>query len=256
MPPTGDHLWAERFDRKLEDIFAVQDEVTGKIVEALAGRLTAGPARNRPASLAAYDLCVKARGLYFQNGIAAREACYLLERAIAIDPNYAEAHRWLSLNTFLASSFWDATLERQRAVSEAERAVAIDPNDAGNHWVLAIVLGHQRRFEEAEAAFEQTFRLDPNHADGWAMRSDLRVMAGRAAEAMEFVRKAFRLNPHPPGWSIGCWAKPSTSRATPKPRFRPCAIRRPIARPRVAPWQQRWRILGVLMTRGWKRSSS
>ncbi len=88
---AGDHLWAERFDRTLEDIFAVQDEVTGKIVEALAGRLTAGPARNRPASLAAYDLCVKARGLYFQNGIAAREACYLLERAIAIDPNYAEA---------------------------------------------------------------------------------------------------------------------------------------------------------------------
>ncbi len=197
---AGDHLWAERFDRTLEDIFAVQDEVTGKIVEALAGRLTAGPARNRPASLAAYDLCVKARGLYFQNGIAAREACYLLERAIAIDPNYAEAHRWLALNIFLASSFWDATLERQRGVSEAERAVAIDPNDAGNHWVLAIVLGHQRRFEEAEAEFEHTFRLDPNHADGWAMRSDLRVMAGHAAEAMEFVRKAFRLNPHPPGW--------------------------------------------------------
>ena len=59
----GDHLWAERFDRDLEDIFAVQDEVTAKIVEALVGRLTAPPARNRPKSMEAYDLCVRARNL-------------------------------------------------------------------------------------------------------------------------------------------------------------------------------------------------
>ena len=64
----GDHLWAERFDRGLEDIFAVQDEVTGKIVEALVGRLTTPPSRNRPANIEAYELCVQARGLSLQNG--------------------------------------------------------------------------------------------------------------------------------------------------------------------------------------------
>ena len=70
----GDHLWAERFDRSLEDIFAVQDEVTGKIVEALVGRLTAPPARNRPKSMEAYDLCVRARVLTEQSPQASREA--------------------------------------------------------------------------------------------------------------------------------------------------------------------------------------
>jgi len=196
----GDHLWAERFDRTMEDIFAVQDEVTAKIVEALAGRLTSGPARNRPASLEAYDLCVKARGLYFQNGIAAKEACYLLEKSIAIDPDYAEAHRWLALTLWLSSSFWDETTDRGKAVSEAQRAVALDPNDAGNRWVLAMVLGHEKRFAESDAEFEATFKLDPNHADAWAIRSDLATFAGRPAEAIEQVERGLRLNPHPPGW--------------------------------------------------------
>jgi TolB-like protein/class 3 adenylate cyclase len=77
----GDHLWAERFDRDLEDIFAVQDEVTGKIVEALVGRLTNQPARSRPTNMAAYDLCVRARSLSLQTALAGREAIFLLERA-------------------------------------------------------------------------------------------------------------------------------------------------------------------------------
>jgi TolB-like protein len=97
----GGHLWAERFDRNLEDIFAVQDEVTAKIVEALVGRLTAPPPRNKPANLNAYDLCVRARNMSFQTALAAREARLLLERAIALDPEYAEAHRWLALNLWL-----------------------------------------------------------------------------------------------------------------------------------------------------------
>ena len=70
----GGHLWAERFDRSVDDIFAVQDEVTGKIVEALIGRLTAPPARKRPANMEAYDLCVRARNLIDQSPQAVREA--------------------------------------------------------------------------------------------------------------------------------------------------------------------------------------
>src|SRR6185369_12102603 len=63
---SGNTLWAERFDRTLEDIFAVQDEVTAKIVEALVGRLTRAPSRNRPGNIEAYQLCVRARGLSLQ----------------------------------------------------------------------------------------------------------------------------------------------------------------------------------------------
>ncbi|PSH62977.1 adenylate/guanylate cyclase domain-containing protein [Phyllobacterium brassicacearum] len=198
----GDHLWAERFDRSLEDIFAVQDEVTGKIVEALIGRLTVQPARNKPANLEAYELCVRARTLGLQTSLAAREAIFLLKRAIALDPEYAEAHRWLALNLWLAWEFWDEPMDPSRAKAEAEaqRAVALDPNDAGNRWVLSIILGHERRWAESDAEFEATLKLDPNYADAWAMRSDLITLAGRPADAVEHVYKALRLNPHPPGW--------------------------------------------------------
>ncbi|WFU49510.1 adenylate/guanylate cyclase domain-containing protein [Sinorhizobium terangae] len=198
----GDHLWAERFDRGLEDIFAVQDEVTSKIVEALVGRLTATPARNRPTDMEAYDLCVRARSLGLQTAGAAREAIFLLQRVIARDPDYAEAHRLLALNLWLSWEFWDQPIDpnRPRAVAEAQKAVALDPNDAGNRWVLGIILGHERRWEESDAEFDLALRLDPNHADAWAMRSDLIVLAGRPGEAIEHVRKALRLNPHPPGW--------------------------------------------------------
>ncbi len=198
----GDHLWAERFDRSLEDIFAVQDEVTGKIVEALVGRLTTHAARNRPANLEAYELCVRARALSFQTAITAREAIFLLEQALALDPGYAEAHRWLALNLWLGWEFFDAPIDpnRARALAEAQRAVALDPNDAGNRWVLAIILGHERRWGESDAEFDATVRLDPNYADAWAMRSDLLTLKGQPAEAVEYVRKALRLNPYPPGW--------------------------------------------------------
>ena len=199
---AGDHLWAERFDRSLEDIFAVQDEVTGKIVEALVGRLTTAPPRNRPTSLEAYDLCVRARALGLQTALTAKEAIFLLNRTIALDPEYAEAHRWLALNLWLGWEFWDEPMDpnRGRALAEAQQAVELDPNDAGNRWVLGVILGHEGRWAESDAEFDAAHKLDPNHADAWAMQAELTTEKGRPAEAIEQVRKALRLNPHPPGW--------------------------------------------------------
>src|SRR4030095_15380236 len=93
------HLWAERFDRDLADVFAVQDEVIGKLVEALVGKLTVARLRERyrPASLEAYDLCVRGRAEWARSVEAGVDAIPLFERAIVLDPNYAEAYRWLAL---------------------------------------------------------------------------------------------------------------------------------------------------------------
>lgn len=254
----GDHLWAERFDRSLEDIFAVQDEVTSKIVEALVGRLTDTPARNRPTNLKAYDYCVRARSLGLQTAGAAREAIFLLERAIALDPDFAEAHRLLALNLWLSWEFWDQPIDpyRARAVSEAQRAVAIDPNDAGNRWVLGIILGHECRWEESDAEFDLALTLDPNHADAWAMRADLIVLCGRPAEAIEHVRKALRLNPHPPGWYYWMLGQAQYASHDYEAAVQHCAARKPTGRPRVACSPQAWRGSAAWKKREPKRNCS
>jgi TolB-like protein/Tfp pilus assembly protein PilF len=200
----GEHLWAERFDRDLEDIFAVQDEVVGRIVEALIGRLSPAPVRNRPTSLEAYDLCVQGRALIGKTPEVAREASLLLQRAINLDPHYAEAYRWLAFNLWTGWAHWGEPMEPNRpwSVELAERAVALDSNDAGNHWVLGHVLAFERRWPESDAAFKAAFELDTNQADAWAMQGEIATFHGQPGEGIEKVQRALRLNPHPPGWYL------------------------------------------------------
>jgi TolB-like protein len=199
---SGDHLWAERFDRSLEDIFAVQDEVTGKIVEALLGRLSAPPPRSRPKNLEAYDLCVRARRLMDDQPQLAQEAHLMLTRAIALDPDYAEAYRWLAINHCMGwvHSGGPSESSRKIALDLARKAVTLDPDNSGCHWVLAYLLAYKRSFAEADAEFAKAIALDPNEADAWAALSDIAVLAGRVGQGLEHIRKAFRLNPFPANW--------------------------------------------------------
>jgi tetratricopeptide (TPR) repeat protein len=200
---AGGHIWAERFDRALEDVFSVQDEVTAKIVEALVGRLAAAPhaERKRPASMEAYDLCVRGRALVLQSQ-GAREACVMFERAIALEPDLAEAHRLLAFSSHMALMFEGSPKEPllERAVAEVGKALALQPNDAGARWVNANLLAKQRQWDQSEAEYALALKLDPNCADAWAMRSELMVLCGRSNEAFADIRTALRLNPHPPGW--------------------------------------------------------
>ncbi|WP_439615369.1 winged helix-turn-helix domain-containing tetratricopeptide repeat protein [Shinella sp.] len=199
---SGDHLWAERFDRGLDDIFAVQDEVTAKIVEALLGRLQASPPRNRPKNIEAYDLCVRARKLMDDTPQSAREAHLMLTRAISLDPDYAEPYRWLAMNHWMGWVHSGGPTEPNRdiALELARKAVQMDSKDAGCRWVLAYLLAYERSFAEAEAEFAKAIALDPNEADTFAALSDIAVLAGRVGEGLEHIRKAFRLNPFPASW--------------------------------------------------------
>ncbi len=199
---AGGHLWAERFDSELEDIFAVQDQVTAKIVEALIGRLHAAPPRNRPKNLEAFELCRRARLLKDVSPQAAREATLLLRRAIELDPGYAEAHRMLGMNLWVAWVHWGEPQEPNRAlaISEAEAAVALDPNDSTAHALLGHVLAYERRFEEADRVFAESLRLNPYNAEAWADLSDISALAGKPQQALDEIRKALRLNPSPECW--------------------------------------------------------
>lgn len=201
----GGHMWAERFDRNLEDVFALQDEVTAKIVEALIGRLVAPPPRNRPKNMEAYDLCVRARVLLAESAgmlEALREAALLLEQAIALDPDYAEAYRWLAFNRWSGWAHCGEPMQPNRriAVELSRKAVDLDPNDAGNHWILGFLLAYERQWPEVDSAFARALELDPNNANALVTLGDIAVMNGEPETAIELIQKAFRLDPHPLGW--------------------------------------------------------
>jgi adenylate cyclase len=207
---AGGHIWADRFDRDLADVFAAQDEVIGKIVEALVGKLAAADLkeRYRPANLEAYDLCLRGRAEFAHSPQAGVEAIPLFERAIALDPNYAEAYRLLAFNQGSAWVFMNRPMVpfRQLSMASAKKAVELDPDDSGSHWVLASVLLWERCWEESAEEFEISLRLNPNDADAWVNLADLKAYEGRGVEAIACIEKAFRLNPHPPAyyfWNLG-----------------------------------------------------
>jgi tetratricopeptide (TPR) repeat protein len=152
----------------------------------------------------AYDLCVRGRALFsqFHSPEDTREQRLMLERAIALEPEYAEAHRLLAISYSAAWLFGGEPKEPnlRLAIAAAQKALALDPNDADVRWVTARLLAVQGRLNEAEAEFPVALELDPNNADAWAMLSDLVTYSGRPTEALADVQKALRLNPHPPGW--------------------------------------------------------
>jgi len=201
----GGHLWAERFDRDVADVFAVQDEVVARIAEALLGKLAASklPERKPPKNLEAYDLCVRGRFLY-QRSMAeeGKEARRLFEQAVALDPEYGEAQAYLAWTHWMGWVNWfePADPHRRLALEIARRAVALDPNDPFAHGVLAFVVRYEHAYEECSAEIEAALRLDPNNADIHAMWTDLLVMDGKPLEAADSIARALRLNPHPPAW--------------------------------------------------------
>ncbi|ANL33705.1 MULTISPECIES: tetratricopeptide repeat protein [Rhizobium] len=181
-----------------------QDEVIGKIVEALVGQLVELPPRKRPKSLEAYDICVRGRSLissFTSFPEAIREAQILLERAILIEPEYSEASRWLA---FVHRQLWAHSIEpsdenRSRALELARRAVQLDGSDAAARWVLGYLLAYEKSWPASDTEFEAAFRLEPNNTDALVMSSELAVYAGQPLEAIDTISRALLLNPRPPG---------------------------------------------------------
>lgn len=200
----GNHIWAERFDRDLADIFAVQDAVTRRVVEAISGKLGDGNivARSRPSNLEAYDLCVRSRGKCNISKSDNRDACADLERAVQIDPNYCEAHSNLAISLLFGWLIWGEPQVpgRARALMHAQRAVEIDPSDSHARRILGCVQLYERNWDEAELQFNAAVQLNPNNADAVAWMGELQVYLGKPQAALITCAEALRLNPRPPGW--------------------------------------------------------
>jgi adenylate cyclase len=208
---TGYHAWAERYDRNLEDIFALQDEVTQRIIAALEVKLTEGEqtrlGRPLTTNLEAYDYYLRGFDLYEH---ATREANsraqQLFANAVALDPRFATAHACLGWTYFSEWSLgWSQdshTLDL--ALASAQRAIAEDPQLSNGHRLLGIVHLWMKQYDSAITEVERALTLDPNYADTYCALGEVLNFSGRPEETPALVEKAIRLNPYHPTWYL--WA--------------------------------------------------
>jgi TolB-like protein/cytochrome c-type biogenesis protein CcmH/NrfG len=202
---TGSHLWAERYDRELADVFAVQDEITESIVAAIEPKLYAAESfraqRKPPDSLDAWDLVMRALSHYWrvtrQDHVVAQA---LLEKAIAIDPDYGQALGVLATSyMFAAHMGWmDMAAAVPLAEHAALEAIRADLEDPWAHNALGHVYLFARRFEDSLAEFETALRLNPNFALAQGYYGLSLSYSGRWQDADKAARRALRLSPRDP----------------------------------------------------------
>ncbi|MDN4984391.1 winged helix-turn-helix domain-containing tetratricopeptide repeat protein [Bradyrhizobium arachidis] len=206
---TGGHLWAERYDRELVDVFAVQDEITERIVAAIEPQIHAAENfrthRKPPASLDAWDLLMQALSHYWritpQDHAVAQK---LLERAIGIDPDYGQALAVLAASHMFGVHLGWAELATTAPIAEnaALAAMRCDHENAWAHAALGSVCFSTSRLAEALSEFEQALALNPNFSLAQGYYALALSYAGRSGDSFEAAQKAIRLSPRDPSLAI------------------------------------------------------
>ena len=210
---TGAHLWAERYDRSLDDIFAVQDEVAQTIVSTLVGRIEDArlqqSLRKPTTSLAAYDCFL--RGLVHFRGYAPgdnEQALRMFKMAVELDPGYAIAHAYCGLAAVMMHREANAGLVPveilDSSLEQMLTGVRLDPQESRCHRALVIIRLFRGEFDLAEHHARQGLGFNPNDADHMSLMGLVLTIRGRPEEALGWLEKARRLNPfHPPYYDVG-----------------------------------------------------
>ncbi|MDX1575730.1 MAG: hypothetical protein R3285_06030, partial [Kiloniellales bacterium] len=205
---TGNHIWAERYDRDLEDIFAVQDEAVRAIVAALGPRITSAELdharRKPPENLRAYDYVLRGNDVFQRN---TKEDCLAaqksLDTAIELDPTYATAYAWLALTHYYGFELgWSGQPEASLAtgLACARKAVELDPSNSIGHHFMGYGLIYSRQFDAGWSHMERARELNPNDADTLALMGLFHAYLGRPEEGIRSIEEAWRLNPLETEW--------------------------------------------------------
>ena len=199
---TAHHVWAERYDRELSDIFAVQDEITERVMEAVEPQLYAAEGirakRKPPESLDAWECVVRAIALMSERTkIEAAVAMTLLQKAVSLEPGYAQAYSLIAFLTALGvHSGWEASEPAlTHALNAAHTALSLDPDEPWTHAALGFVLAEKRNIEEAVAEYRAAIALSPNFAYGHTMLAASLCYLGQSEEAIAQTEIAERLSP-------------------------------------------------------------
>ncbi len=205
---TGHHVWAERYDREITDLFALQDELIRQIVSALAVQLTRieeTQLAHRPApKFEAYDLYLQAHDGYFSGDEARmRESLELYEQAWTIDPTFARAYAGYArlaadILRLRYARLMSSPVARKAAENAAMKALALDPTIPDAYSVLALLKLVDRDHDAAVQSAQRAVALDPNSADAHTTLAVVLSYAGLPEAALETIRTAIRLNPRPP----------------------------------------------------------
>ncbi len=200
------HIWADRYDRDLEDIFAVQDEVTTAIVATLPGRVDAATQeraeRKLPQNMAAHEFVMAGKTLHHcSTRTDNAEAQRMLARAIELDPNYAHARSWMACT--LGQSWvhdWDEDRQAtwDKAQEHLQLALALDDDDSDVHRVLAAVELTRGEFDKASYHQGRALSLNPNDDLIVVQQGEILTWLGQPEQGIEWIEKAMRLNPYHP----------------------------------------------------------
>ena len=198
---SGNHLWAEHFDRDQREIFTVQDEVIRTIVGTLVGRLEAAGVeqiRRRPTtSLEAYECVLRGRALPIGDVAIDAQKRILYERAIALDPDYARAYALLAYAFFLEwfRDMGGSEVALDHALELAKKAVALDENDPLCQSALGWIYLFRKSFDLADQYYQRALRLNPNNSEHVARMGFLYAYTGRPDEALDSLAQARVIDP-------------------------------------------------------------
>jgi adenylate cyclase len=209
---SGSHLWAERYERDLNDIFSIQDEISRAVASMAVLRLEDDRlervASKPPNSITAYEWWLRGkRAVALSTREGMFEAQRLFEKALEIDPNYARGIAGLAFVHNLATSYtgWGVSLDEphELALNLARKAAQLDPTDHVAEIILGWCYMFRRQYNKAKTHFDRAYALNPNDADGLAYRSNYLAYTAQCEEAMRSLTQAFRLNPYHPNWYLG-----------------------------------------------------